>query len=61
MKPDHNHSISWPEPSVTFGRVLNNVVDVTALVVALGEGEAEAAFLRLHQGYVEFDFLQKQE
>lgn len=34
-------------------------MDVTALVIALGEGEAEAAFVRLHQGDVEFHFLQK--
>lgn len=59
MKPHHNHSIPWPEPSVAFRRVLNDVVDVAALVVALGEGEAEAAFLRLHQGHVELHFLQK--
>lgn len=61
MKTDHNHSISWSEPSVAFRWVLNDVVDVTALVVALGEGETEAAFLRLHQGHVELHFLQKQQ
>lgn len=61
IKPHHNHSISWSEPSVAFRRVLNNVVDVTALVVAFGKSEAEAAFLRLHQGYMEFHFLQMQQ
>lgn len=61
MKPNHNHSIPWLEPSIAFGRVLNNVVDVAALVVALGECEAQAALLRLHQGHVELHFLQKKK
>lgn len=61
MKPHHNHSISWSETSVAFRWVLNDVVDVTALVVPLGESESEAAFLRLHQGYMELHFLQKEQ
>lgn len=41
----HNHAVPSPEPSVPLGRILDDVVDVAAVVVAFGEGEAQAAFV----------------
>lgn len=41
----HNHSVSRPKPSISFSWILDNVMDVTPLVTASGEGEAEAAIL----------------
>lgn len=53
----HDHPVPGPEPPVAPGRVLDDVVDVAAVVAAFGEGEAQAAFLRLHQGGPELGFL----
>ena len=52
-----NHAVSRPQPPVPSGRVLDYVVDVAALVVALGQGEAQAALLRLHQRHVQLHLL----
>lgn len=41
----HDHAVPSPESSVPFGRILDDVVDVAAVVVAFGEGEAQAAFV----------------
>lgn len=43
MNSYHNHSVSRPEPSVSFGWILDNVMDVTSMIIAFGEGEAQAA------------------
>lgn len=45
MHSYHNHAVPSPESSVPFGRILDDVVDVAAVVVAFGEGEAQAAFV----------------
>lgn len=39
----HNHSVPWSEPSVSFGWILDDVVDVAPLIVTFGEGETQAA------------------
>lgn len=41
----HNHSVPSPESSISFGRILDDVMDVTSMVISFGEGEAKAAFV----------------
>lgn len=41
----HNHSVSRPKPPISFGWILDDVMDVTSLITSSGEGEAEAASL----------------
>lgn len=43
MNSYHDHSVSSPEPSISFGWILDDVMDVASVIVALGEGEAKAA------------------
>ncbi len=40
----HNHSVPGLEPSVAFCRILDDVMDVTSVIVTFGEGETQAAF-----------------
>lgn len=42
------HSVPGPEPSVAFGGILNNVMDVTTVIAAFGQCKAKAALFRLH-------------
>lgn len=44
MDPYHNHSVPGPEPSVSFGWILDDVMDVASVIITFGEGEAQAAF-----------------
>lgn len=46
----HNHSVPGPEPSISFGWILDDVMDVTSMIVPFGEGEAQTALFWLHQG-----------
>lgn len=46
----HNHSVPGPEPSISFGWILDNVMDVTPVIVTFGEGKAQTALFWLHQG-----------
>lgn len=41
----HNHSVSGPEPSIAFGWILDDVMDVTTVIITFGKGEAQTAFL----------------
>lgn len=43
-----DHSVSRFEPPVSFGWILDNVMDVAPMIAAFGEGEAKAAFLWFH-------------
>lgn len=45
----HYHPVSRPKSSISSGRILDDVMDVTSQITPSGEGEAEAASLRLHQ------------
>lgn len=43
MNMYHNHSVSRPEPSISFGWILDDVMDVASVIITFGEGEAQAA------------------
>lgn len=38
-----DHSVPGPEPSISFGWILDDVMDVTSMIIAFSEGEAKAA------------------
>ncbi len=43
MNSYHNHSVPGSESSVPFGWILDDVMDVTSMIITFGEGEAQAA------------------
>lgn len=60
MNSYHNHSVPAPEPSVSFRWILDNVMDVTSLIITFGESEAQAACFGLNQGHLELHLLTTQ-
>lgn len=50
MNSHHDHSVPGPEPSISFGWILDDVMDVTSMIITFGEGKAETALFRLQQG-----------